>query len=685
MAAFLIGSVFLAAFLQLTTNQPRIRNRNSHVWVTQKGSLAVPLEDVIASLNFLKSRQEAYEETGREVNWHLRGIAHLYEHKRVLLVARHLVNRTITANINQPRHSIRIDNVFQYQPLLPTQESPVIHHSNHSRLYTKAPPNCDRLSIWVRVRGPEVFAGKAKTVWLNQTIKSKGIERVSSYCYWSFDFNPTEPGEYRVDTKVMLWDAVNHTFSKQCVYNKGTIPPDMVQKFPTHGGFKGFKLYSVHEACCEACSRQVDPPCQYWSTPPKNLSNPYYSNNGCEFYFDANVSLPFRSRMLGDLPENRKDNGSNHRDLILDMREIPLYHGYPRPGPVAYYLGCGWNTMFTLDFPCLSAMLDDKVYMRKESFLIGGNSSSSRKGSFRRDNSKINKQSDNVDVPGTNVSIPVCKLDAEVRQGSAELAGRWVKQSWPDNATCPHQFKMRHYRKSMINTYDGNHPHCWFRDDLARAGMRCQEINCGEVPWSSKWKSDFCEENWMGVWRRYDCDYYEYTDAQLEQCFQARRIKRFNISGVSIANYLQDYFEQRLNHLRLYDNEIDGVTVTLTTLGLIHMVTTPEHKFETWLKSFRNHSLDDKNLIFLVSGYYLASEREIHAHMEKMHYFNDRLRSVMIPKGYRYLNAFDLSAAMSFEVAGQLDGMHLVGPTCKMVITKMLHHLCSDVIPGSRI
>ena len=35
----------------------------------QKGSLPVPLEDVIASLDFLKSCQEPYEEMGHEVNW----------------------------------------------------------------------------------------------------------------------------------------------------------------------------------------------------------------------------------------------------------------------------------------------------------------------------------------------------------------------------------------------------------------------------------------------------------------------------------------------------------------------------------------------------------------------------------------------------------------------------------------
>jgi hypothetical protein len=58
---------------------------------------------------------------------------------------------------------------------------------------------------------------------------------------------------------------------------------------------------------------------------------------------------------------------------------------------------------------------------------------------------------------------------------------------------------------------------------------------------------------------------------------------------------------------------------------------------------------------------------------------------VLTPKGYKMLNALDLSAAWTYDTATQFDGMHIIGPPMKMIISKFFHYICQDIVPGSRI
>lgn len=51
-----------------------------------------------------------------------------------------------------------------------------------------------RLAIWVRVSGPEVFAGLAEP-------------DPTSACGWIFRFRPSVPGDYRMEAKVSSWNS----------------------------------------------------------------------------------------------------------------------------------------------------------------------------------------------------------------------------------------------------------------------------------------------------------------------------------------------------------------------------------------------------------------------------------------------------------------------------------------------
>jgi len=39
--------------------------------------------------------------------------------------------------------------------------------------------------------------------------------------------------------------------------------------------------------------------------------------------------------------------------------------------------------------------------------------------------------------------------------------------------------------------------------------------------------------------------------------------------------------------------------------------------------------------------------------------------------------------AFTYDAAAQMDGMHMLGPPVKAIVTKLFHHVCSNVIEGS--
>jgi hypothetical protein len=38
--------------------------------------------------------------------------------------------------------------------------------------------------------------------------------------------------------------------------------------------------------------------------------------------------------------------------------------------------------------------------------------------------------------------------------------------------------------------------------------------------------------------------------------------------------------------------------------------------------------------------------------------------------------------AFTYDSATQMDGMHIVGPPMKMIVTKLFHYVCKDVVDG---
>jgi hypothetical protein len=46
------------------------------------------------------------------------------------------------------------------------------------------------------------------------------------------------------------------------------------------------------------------------------------------------------------------------------------------------------------------------------------------------------------------------------------------------------------------------------------------------------------------------------------------------------------------------------------------------------------------------------------------------------------LTSLSCFLAFTYDSATQMDGMHIVGPPMKMIVTKLFHHVCKDVVDG---
>ena len=210
----------------------------------------------------------------------------------------------------------------------------------------------------------------------------------------------------------------------------------------------------------------------------------------------------------------------------------------------------------------------------------------------------------------------------------------------------------------------------------------CLEPNCQFLNKTTTWKSSIHQETeWYGDWKHDSgCSYSEFTDDQLQTCVDQRKIYEFGVEGESIASFLRLYLTMRVKNIKLYNNTNsgNGTKVTLSTFGMSHFCPQPTDKLRTRFKNERNISASPlKAEFFRVNGYFLSSERELLCTSSRMMQFNRIGEEILQSKGYSMINAFDMSAAFTFDTATQNDGMHIIGPVMKIIITKLFHYLCA--------
>lgn len=181
-------------------------------------------------------------------------------------------------------------------------------------------------------------------------------------------------------------------------------------------------------------------------------------------------------------------------------------------------------------------------------------------------------------------------------------------------------------------------------------GNRCLEPNCGLINPSSQWRSSVKDEtDFFAVWKSYQCDLLEFTTSQLQQCVTDRKIIKFEHVGTSIAQYVSEFVNHRLSGVELYNdvNDPDGLTIKYDTLALLHKAHSPSGLFESQLPSILK-DVPKSEEHYWIAGMYLSSEREVHAHVNRMDEFNRNIRPIIEPMGYKTINVFDLTAGTFF-------------------------------------
>jgi hypothetical protein len=558
--------------------------------------------------------------------------------------------------------------------------------------------DCHLFTLWVRMAGPELFAGKANAT-------NNDVKESSTSCHWEFPVPHLQiNGQYQIDVKLLVYNGFapirlqsppsgSGLSPSQCYVQAGNDTTSALQQQHQHEGIRGFKLYFPVASCCEICTRL--PHCHYWATPPVDF-DASFTNNGCEFWFDDPTYVIPPSKHLGRnsttattvLQRRQRQRARRHQHRRQNRRQlgdVPTAHGPPHNGTFAYFMGCGWSLWFSLDYPCLSGDLDDRVYVVEPTMRYSnGSDHHAVDDNDKDDKTKVNDTSPNV--------LPLCTKADE--RGSS---GRWVRGTATTVADCP---PYRHYA-TVSSSFDiveftPDQPQCWHRDNFATIGKTCLEMNCQFIPKPSLWRSSVHEEtDWFGVWRPYRCDYLEFTKDQLQSCITEHRISIMDVYGHSIAAMLKEYLHQRLEGIVMYPPttaEPTGTTIVLTTLGALHwaggsdddLARTAQEEMQTL-----RHKYGKEAMVYLVPGFFLSSERAMQIHVDRMQLVNslvlEPLSSNETTTTVILLEAFDLSAAFTYDTAAQNDGMHIIGPTMKMIITKLFHHMCADTTTGSRV
>ena len=259
---------------------------------------------------------------------------------------------------------------------------------------------------------------------------------------------------------------------------------------------------------------------------------------------------------------------------------------------------------------------------------------------------------------GVEDGLRACNLDDEKLDVSY---GRWVRHIYPDDSECSpaeNETTTLGFRVAMLQ-YNGNRPpECWHRDDLTQIANTCGEPGCQWVV-NHRWVTDLKrEENWYGFWQPYQCHYLEMGDNEIQQCIDRKQISSITLQGASIKQILTSYMFQKLQVINMTTE--GNRTVFLDTLKMPHIL---------WHNGLRDHQehletnfvsvVDDtENEYYWITGFYYTSEREPHVQVDRSLQFSKMADDILTPKGYKMINAFDVTSAFAFDTDGQVSSFN---------------------------
>ena len=627
-------------------------------------------KDTKEALAFVLDRKRAYDAKKRLPQWPLRGVGYLYQHYNMTLAAK-LTQKPILG-----RNVLAIHNL---------QSSP-----------SSSSFDCQRLTIWVRVNGPEIHAGSAKPIASN-----------SSKCHWEFDFLLQQPGTYKLEAKVLVVNDVTADVRQESilqVLGPSQIKHDNkvpVEQFPFHAGFPGFDMdprVPASLACAEVCSRVHR--CVYWSTPAVE----YLKHGGCELYFQP-LAKQTPQATHSTPPANASYSASAltapFSYIFPEMQVVPsesqsfvagtTSHG-PRPSDAKhatmYHVGCGWSFWLIGVSPCLSAELDDAVYLPENHFSFETAPATTN----QRERVQTDKQSASRRSQTITSELPLCDIDEHETRDE----GRWVKLPYPYHDKCPVRYEenvKEHYdvlRDYRIMENIPDQPACYFRENMTAIAGKCHMNGCA-LSRAYSWHSELQKlQRFNGKWQNHHCDFLELLDTELQFCLTHRQIVDIQAIGDDeMAPILNDYLKQRLRPLRFFNafKENTPVTetlnITINTLGISHWM--HHGTRDMWMAAFeKTKKLAEEDTVgrerYWVEHMYTSSERHPLATTDRAAVLNEDAASVF-PKGK--ISSYGLSTAFAYDASMEDDGLRIIGPPMKAVVTKLFHYVCKDFwIPG---
>jgi len=380
-------------------------------------------------------------------------------------------------------------------------------------------------------------------------------------------------------------------------------------------------------------------------------------------YLGREVGYSYMKQVPSDFPNVRRK--LSHRKLAVHSNEYEKIwpaggrpeKGTPRASEHSSFIGCGWSSLMTFENPCHYPS-DDLVFGSGQNTLFVP-----------------------VDLASPTAVAPLCALENEKFHRSH---GRWVRYPYPDVLEClplvsdTMDVPFPHFRPKYHGERD---PKCWHRNDLTRLGITCAETDCGHVV-NHRWMTDLKKEpKWFGKWEQYECAYQDMGDDMIQRCIDRENISSIKLEGVSIRSVVDSYMMQKLENIHMTNAGEDTLSVVLDTLKWPHLL------WHNSIGEYKQHLADNfpnvtgsNTEYYFVTGFYVTSEREPHVTLDRSLQFSQIASDILIPKGYKLINGFDLSAAFAFDTDGQADGLHILGPPIQAIVTKFFHHLCRDIV-----
>ncbi|CAB9530475.1 NB-ARC domain [Seminavis robusta] len=170
----------------------------------------------------------------------------------------------------------------------------------------------------------------------------------------------------------------------------------------------------------------------------------------------------------------------------------------------------------------------------------------------------------------------------------------------------------------------------------------CKQINCRQHDQQQQQQQQQqptshkqYHQEWMAVWNNYHCDYMDFTDQQLSQCFQTLKIASIDTRGASISGFMKKYFLTRLANVTMYspaqnNNDPEAKYVWVKTLHWPHLLW--HQSMDAWEATLQKEKRKAHEIVFWITPFFISSERETYLHLGRAMQFMDVAEQVLTPK-----------------------------------------------------